>query len=132
MIEDAMIENDMIEDAIDKTAGEIAEKLRGRQDAAALLRRLADGISERLLENTATDYISAPNAVLEVVDAGSLRLYRRYLELEYEENDNGIRLTGEDLAGKGVSVVFLSETALQKMNDLRGAGADSPRCKDGS
>jgi hypothetical protein len=121
----------MIEDDIDKTAAEIAEKLRGRSDSAALLRRLADGISERLLENTATDHIAASNAVLEVVDAGSLRLYRRYLELGYEENDNGIRLAGEDLAGKSVGIVFLSEAALKKMSDLRGAGADSPRCKDG-
>jgi hypothetical protein len=118
----------MIEQVIDKTAVEIAEKLRGRKDAAALLRRLADGISERLLENTVTDHIAAANAVLEVVDASSLRLYRRYLELEYEENDNGIRLTGEDLAGKSVGIVFLSETALKKMKDLRGSGADSPRC----
>jgi hypothetical protein len=121
----------MIEDEIDKTAADIAEKLRGRRDAAALLRRLEDGISERLLENTVTDHIAAPNAVLEVVDAGSLLLYRRYLELEYDENDNGIRLTGEDLTGKTVGIVFLSETALKKMNDLRGAGADSPPCKDG-
>jgi hypothetical protein len=120
----------MIEEDIDKTAAAIAEKLRGRRDAAALLRRLADGVSERLLENTATDHIAAPNAVLEVVDADSLRLYRRYLELEYEENDNGIRLVGEDLAGKSVGIVFLSETALKKISDLRGAGADSPRCKD--
>jgi hypothetical protein len=120
----------MIEDDLDKAAAEIAEKLSGRKDAAVLLRRLADGISEKLLENTATDHIAAPNAVLEVVDASSLRLYRRYLELEYEENDNGIRIAGEDLAGKSVGIVFLSETALKKMQDLRGAGADSPRCKD--
>jgi hypothetical protein len=120
----------MIEEEIDKTAEEIAEKLRGRGDAAVLLRRLVDGISERLLENTATDHIAAANAVLEVVDAASLRLYRRYLELEYEENDNGIRIVGEDLAGKSVGIVFLSETALKKMRDLRGAGADLPRCKE--
>ena len=121
----------MIEGDIDTIAGEIAAKLRGRRDSAVLLRRLADGISERLLEGAATDHIAAPNAVLEVVDAASQRLYRRYVELGYEENDNGIRLSGEDLAGKRVGIVFLSETALKKMSDLRGAGADSPRCKDG-
>jgi hypothetical protein len=116
--------------AIDTIIAELAEKLRCRKDAAVLLRRLVDGISGKLLENTATDRIAAANAVLEVVDADSGRLYRRYLELEYEENDNGIRLLGENMAGESAAIVFLSETALKKMSDLRGAGADSPRCKD--
>jgi hypothetical protein len=115
---------------IDKTISEIAEKLRGRKDAAALLRRLFDGLSEKLLENTATDHITAANAVLEVLDDDTGRLYRRYLELGYEENDNGIRITGENMAGEETGIVFLSETALKKMGDLRGAGADTPRCKE--
>jgi hypothetical protein len=68
--------------------------------------------------------------VLEVTDHRSGRLYRRYLELGYEENDNGIGLSGENIAGEAVRIVFLSDTALKKMNDLRGAGPDTPRCKE--
>ena len=118
------------ENMIDKTISELAEKLHGRSDAAVLLRRLFDGLSEKLLENTATDHITAANAVLEVIDEDTGRLYRRYLELVYGENDNGIRLIGENMAGEETGIVFLSETALKKMSDLRGAGADKPRCKE--
>jgi hypothetical protein len=116
-------------DDIDRAAAEFAEKLRGRPDSSQLLRRLFDGICEKLLQGNSTDHISASNAVLEVIDeSGSL--YRRYLELGYEENDNGIRLSGENMAGEEVHILFLSDTALKKMRDLRGAGPDIPRCKD--
>jgi hypothetical protein len=117
-------------DDIDRAAAELVEKLRGRPDSSQLLRRLFDGICEKLLQGNSTDHISASNAVLEVVDHRSGRLYRRYLELGYEENDNGIRLSGENIAGKAVHILFLSDTALKKMKDLRGAGPDIPRCKD--
>ncbi|MDR2784692.1 MAG: hypothetical protein LBB83_02135, partial [Treponema sp.] len=66
----------------------------------------------------------------EVLDAESGRLFRRYLELEFEENDNGIRLAGENMAGEPTHLVFLSETALKKMRDIRGHGRDTPRCKE--
>ncbi|GHV78689.1 hypothetical protein AGMMS49944_04800 [Spirochaetia bacterium] len=118
------------ESLIDKTISELAEKLRGHKDAAVLLRRLFDGLCAKLLEHTATDHITAANAVLEVIDEDTGSLYRRYLELIYGENDNGIRLQGENLAGEKTGIVFLSDTALKKMRDLRGAGADKPRCKE--
>jgi hypothetical protein len=117
-------------DDIDRAVDELVKKLRGRPDSSQLLRRLFDGICEKLLQGNSTDHISASNVVLEVMDQGSGRLYRRYLELGYEENDNGIRLSGENIAGKAVHILFLSDTALKKMNDLRGAGPDIPRCKD--
>ncbi|MHC6204165.1 hypothetical protein ACYULU_13350 [Breznakiellaceae bacterium SP9] len=119
-----------IEHSIDEVIARLGNTLRGRPDAPALLRRLFDGLSEELLKNTSTDHITAANVVMEVIDENSGRLYRRYLELGYQENDNGIRLVGETLAGAETAIVFLSETALKKMHDLRGAGRDTPRCKE--
>jgi hypothetical protein len=118
-----------MDDYIDQTAAELAEKLRDRPDASQLLRRLFDGLCAKLLEGRSTDHVSASNVVVEVADDTSGLLYRRYLELGYEENDNGIGLKGESMAGETARIVFLSDRALKKMNDLRGAGPDTPRCK---
>jgi hypothetical protein len=108
---------------------ELAQELRGRSDAARLLRRLFDGLCETLLADSATDHIYAPNAVIEVVDTRSGALYRRYLELAYDENDNGIRLMGESMTGGPSQIVFLSDTALKKMRSLKGEDFDDPPCK---
>ncbi len=98
-------------------------------EKSALLRALSDTLAETLMAAAPeTDAVAAPNAVIEVLNAGSGALYRRYLELCYEENDNGIRLIGEDMAGNEAQLVYLSETALKKMHDLRGAGPDIPGC----
>jgi hypothetical protein len=119
------------ETTIDQTISELAGQLRGRIDAPVLLRRLFDGLCEKLSKDLSVDHISAPNLVVEVLDAESGRLFRRYLELEFEENDNGIRLIGENMAGESTQLVFLSGTALKKMRDIRGHGRDTPRCKEG-
>jgi hypothetical protein len=127
------------ETTIDQTISELAGQLRGRIDAPVLLRRLFDGLCEKLSGDSASDlpaglsvdHISAPNLVVEVLDTESGKLFRRYLELEFEENDNGIRLIGENMAGEPAQIVFLSEAALIKMRDIRGHGQDTPRCKEG-
>jgi hypothetical protein len=118
------------ETKIDLTIRELAQELQGRDDAARLLRRLFDGLCEPLLEDSSTDHIFAPNAVIEVIDTSSGRLYRRYLELSYDENDNGIRLMGETMSGDPAQIVFLSETALEKMRSLKGEGVEAPPCKN--
>jgi hypothetical protein len=128
------------ETTIDQTISELAGQLRGRIDAPVLLRRLFDGLCEKLSEDLTSDlpaglsvdHISAPNLVVEVLDTESGKLFRRYLELEFEENDNGIRLIGENMAGEPAQLVFLSEAALIKMRDIRGHGRDTPRCKEGA
>jgi hypothetical protein len=127
---------------IDQAISELAGHLHGHVNAPKLLRRLFDGLCERLSadfstdlsedssEDSSVDHISAPNLVVEVLDTESGRLFRRYLELEFDENDNGIRLIGENMAGEEAQLVFLSETALKKMQDIRGYGRDTPRCKE--
>jgi hypothetical protein len=115
---------------IDQAISELAGHLHGHVKAPKLLRRLFDGLCERLSADVSVDHISAPNLVVEVLDTESGRLFRRYLELEFDENDNGIRLIGENMAGEEAQLVFLSETALKKMRDIRGYGRDTPRCKE--
>ena len=101
-------------------------------EQASILREILDELTLQLMPQGDIDQIQAPNAVLEVVDEASGRLVRRYLELEYQENDNGIRLIGEDLNGQDVRIVFLSNQALEKNHDLQGLGLDKPRCDHGS
>ena len=96
------------------------------------LREIFDELTEQLLPEDDVDQIEAPNAVLEIVDEVSGRLVRRYLELGYQENDNGIRLSGEDLNGQEIRIVFLSNQALEKIHDLQGMGLDDPRCDHSS
>ena len=95
-----------------------------------LARDFFNEIAENLLvSDNKSDFIASENAVVEIIDRISGQLYRRYFELAYEENNNGVRLIGENLAGDPAQIVFLSESALQKMLELRGRGQDEPHCK---
>jgi hypothetical protein len=118
-----------LETLIDETVSRFANRLHGRSDSSAILRRLFDRLTEKTREGSEVSSITAPNAVIEVIDERSGKLYRRYLELGYEENDNGIRLSGENIAGEEVHIAFLSDTALLKMNQLRGGGPNESPCK---
>lgn len=96
---------------------------------AKLARTLFDEVAATLLAGAPNaGHIAAPNAVVEVQDEATGLLYRRYLELAYDETDNGLRLIGEDMAGAEAQIVFLSNTALERLHDLGGKGADAPRC----
>jgi hypothetical protein len=113
---------------IDETVSRLANQLHGPSDSSAILRRLFDRLAEETREGSEVTSITAPNAVIEVIDERSGKLYRRYLELGYEENDNGIRLSGENIAGEEVHIAFLSDTALLKMKQLRGGGPNESPC----
>ena len=119
------------EKLMDELTGWVNKNTASPGDRSRLARRLFDELASRLLEEVpGTCHISAPNAVVEVVDETSGHLYRRYLELEYDESDNGLRLMGEDIAANPAQIVFLSEAALSRMKELRGEGPDEPRCHD--
>ena len=97
-----------------------------------LMRQLYDGLAQALLGNApAVASITAPNLVAEVADEATGRLHRRYLEVEYQESDNGICLAGEDMGGAPVQMVFLSSAALARMRELQGGGPNAPRCGEG-
>ena len=42
--------------------------------------------------------------------------------LDYKENNNGLTLDGETADGKASSIVFYSETAIEKFADITGRG----------
>jgi hypothetical protein len=74
--------------------------------------------------------ISANETVIRIKDKNTGKIFERTLPLDYFENDNGIRLRGENLKGELVEIAFLSEKALDKINDLTGGGPDKSRCSN--
>lgn len=76
----------------------------------------------------APDHITADKVCLQVQDQESGRVYKRDLPLDYHENNNGIKLSGEDFHGAASEITFLSASAIQKMNDLLGHGPDQSPC----
>jgi len=73
--------------------------------------------------------IEADSVVVEIMDNTTSKIFRRNLPIEYVETDNGIRLSGETIDGKATQIVFFSDTAITKINDLLGMGPNTPRCK---
>ncbi|MBP1765094.1 MAG: hypothetical protein H6Q65_2152 [Firmicutes bacterium] len=80
---------------------------------------------EELLEQ-----IEADSVTIEVIDKNTGKKFQRSLPIQYFENCNGIIISGETLDGKLSQIHFLSETALCRINELVGKGADRPRCND--
>lgn len=72
--------------------------------------------------------ITASEVVVELVDRATGRLFRRPLELSYEENENGIVLCGEDMSGQPSSIVYLSGSYLQRLADISGQGPEEDHC----
>lgn len=96
-------------------------------ETAEAARKLFDRITALLSEDAPRrSAINSLNAVIEVQDKNNSRLYRRYLELGYDETENGLRLLGDDIGGNPVQIVFLSNSALEKIKDLKGSGPDAP------
>lgn len=79
-------------------------------------------------EQEDVDQITTHNIVLQIQDEITGRLYTRQLPLDYHENSNGLTLEGEDSSGQPAQIVFLSDTAVNKMKDVTGQGQDKPRC----
>ena len=76
-----------------------------------------------LLEKIEADWI-----IIEGVDRHTGKQFRRQLPVKYLETDNGLVLSGENLDGSPSQIHFISETALEKLNDVLGQGPDRPRC----
>ncbi|MCP1102090.1 hypothetical protein M2454_001690 [Aequitasia blattaphilus] len=118
---------------IKNLAENIVEKLKtsatNTEEQGKLTRELFDEVTNILLKDQPdVTHLSAPNGVIEIIDTKNKHLYRRYLELAYDETGNGLRLLGDDIGGNPVQIVFLSNSALEQLNDLHGAGPDNPRC----
>lgn len=80
--------------------------------------------------NTPIDFISCDKITVEVKDRTTNRIFRRTLDISYIENSNGLKLTGENLKGEPSEIVFLSDTAMNKIIDVTGQGPNKSRCHD--
>lgn len=125
-----MNDNRLVETLAAYAVREITKKADTAGEQAQLARALFDAISDALSHpSPEPTHIGAPNAAVEVIDSASGVLYRRYLELAYDETVNGLRLHGEDIGGHPAELVFLSNTALEKIDELKGDGPDRPPCR---
>lgn len=120
--------------SMEEWAAQIASQLKEEYPTFRERSQKARDLFDQLCLNLAPDdqesnHLQAPNAVVEIIDRESGLLCRRYLEIEYDETGNGLRLCGDDIAGNPAQIVFLSSTALESMKDLQGRGPDAPRCK---
>ena len=80
--------------------------------------------------NTPIDFISSDEVTIEVKDKETNKIFSRTLDISYIENFNGIKMTGENLKGKPSEIVFLSDTAINKIVDVTGKGLNKSRCHD--
>ena len=80
--------------------------------------------------NPPIDFISSDEVTIEVKDKETNKIFRRTLDISYIENSNGIKMTGENLKGKPSEIVFLSDTAINKIVDVTGKGLNKSRCHD--
>ena len=99
-------------------------------EVSALMRKLFDKIHENMIIDAEISQIISPNIVAEVIDEKTGLLFRRYLEIEYNENSNGLMISGENIKGEKSEIVFLSETAVSRMSELKGSGSDNPHCSE--
>ena len=72
--------------------------------------------------------IIADTVTVEVVDKATGKMYRRELPIDYYENANLLKLSGENLDGSVSQIVFYSSRGLERLKDLTGLGADHDPC----
>lgn len=85
-------------------------------------------MSEQYIEADDIDKIEADTITIEVIDQNTGKTFRRNLPIQYIETANGIRLLGETIDGTPSQIVFYSESAMTKINELLGNGPNNPRC----
>ena len=72
--------------------------------------------------------IIADEVTLEVKDAATGQVFRRVLPLDFYENSNFLKISGESLDGSYSELVFLSAKGAENYNDIVGKGADEDSC----
>ncbi|MBP9477866.1 MAG: hypothetical protein KBF12_04535 [Sebaldella sp.] len=97
-------------------------------EVSDLMRKLFNNIQESIVSSANINQITSPNIVTEIIDEKTGLLFRRYLEIEYNENSNGLVISGENINGDKAEIAFLSETAISRISELKGSGANEPLC----
>ena len=72
--------------------------------------------------------ITAHSVIVEVRDEATGELFRRELPIDFYENANFLRLSGENLDGSTSQLVFYSARGLERTRDLTGKGPDFDPC----
>ena len=72
--------------------------------------------------------IVAHEVTVEVRDEKTGEVFRRELPIDYFENANFLRLSGENLDGSTSQLVFYSARGLERLRDLTGKGFDHDPC----
>ena len=72
--------------------------------------------------------INADTVTIAVTDAATGKLYPRELPIDYYENANFLRLSGENMDGSVSRLVFLSARGIERVKDITGKGPDHDRC----
>ena len=87
-------------------------------------------MSDIKTENKETEVyeIVADSVVVEVTDKVTGKVYRRELPIDFYENANLIKLSGENFDGSTAQLIFYSERGIQRLGDLTGKGPDTDPC----
>ena len=72
--------------------------------------------------------ITAKEVTIQVKDERTGEQYSRTLPIDYSENANVLKLSGENLDGSSSSIVFYSVRGMERLKDLTGKGVDHDPC----
>ena len=72
--------------------------------------------------------ITAKEVTIQVKDERTGEQYSRTLPIDYYENANVLKLSGENLDGTSSSIVFYSVRGMERLKDLTGKGVDHDPC----
>ena len=72
--------------------------------------------------------ITEKEVTIQVKDELTGEQYSRTLPIDYYENANVLKLSGENLDGSSSSIVFYSVRGMERLKDLTGKGADHDPC----
>ena len=72
--------------------------------------------------------ITAKEVTIQVKDERTVEQYSRTLPIDYYENANVLKLSGENLDGSSSSIVFYSVRGMERLKDLTGKGVDHDPC----
>ena len=87
-------------------------------------------MSDIKTENKETEVyeIVADSVTVEVTDKVTGKVYRRELPIDFYENANLLKLSGENFDGSTAQLIFYSERGIQRLGDLTGKGPDADPC----
>ena len=133
MIKDNVLNEEVFKEIFDKFVS--TSNARTNEELIVLrdytISYILDYFNDNLTPNNAPiDFISCDEITVEVKDKTTNRIFRRNLDVSYIENSNGLKLMGENLRGEPSEIVFLSDTAINKIIDVTGQGLNKSRCHD--